>query len=118
MKRYEEAIIKVSQLPQLGHIVNEIHYWTSANDDDSFQVGIHLLKEARECLFEWSKEDSFLEDVYQAASNANYDELDLFQKAIYHILSIAPIKDGKFDISSTIIDWNEPLENWQHKAFS
>ena len=114
MKDYEIAL---KELPEkMGtkifrdEIISEVQYGLEEQND--FQAGAHMLKAARECLFKWCKHEDFSDKVFERIKTVNYDDLDLFQRAVIHILSVTPYKDNCFDISQSSVDYFCLPKDW------
>ena len=114
MKKYDEA---VNSLPQKGDLVfvrGEIDASLEPkSEEDIIQAPIHMLKVARLCVEEWSKSAEFGSKVFETLKTFEYSKLDLFQKAVFHVLASCEYKDGLFDIQNANIEWDFKVENWK-----
>lgn len=111
MKRYEEAI---NLLPQKGDLIELLdHFLEPKTEHEIEQSPIQVLKAAYLCIQEWSSAEEFGAKVFETLKTVEYSKLDLFQKAVLHILASCQYKDGFFDIQSAEIDWNFNVEEWK-----
>ncbi|MCR5310888.1 MAG: hypothetical protein K6E32_05655 [Lachnospiraceae bacterium] len=113
MKKYEEAINSLPQKGDLVFVKEELELFLGPEGEkDPGQAEQHVLKAAWLCLLEWSKSAEFGPKVFEALKTTDYSKLDLFQKAVIHILAFCQYKDGFFDVQNAEIDWNSGADNW------
>ena len=114
MKKYQEAINSLPKKGDLVFVKEELDLFLGPEAaKDSGQAELHILKAAWLCLQEWSKSAEFGPKVFETLKTTDYSKLDLFQKAVIHILASCQYKDGFFDVQNAEIAWDQGVENWK-----
>lgn len=114
MKTYELAINSLPQEGDLKFVKEELNsFLNPKTQHEKEQAPIHILKIAWLCICEWSKSKEFGPKVFDELDKVKYTELDLFQKAVFHILASCRYCDGFFDVKNAEINWDFDMDNWK-----
>ncbi len=114
MKQYEKAIMELPQIGDLKFVKEEVDMFLDPKTQhEKEQAPVHILKAANMCLWEWCKSEEFGPEVVAGIKNVDYDNLDLFQKGVLHILASCQYKDGFFDIEKASVDYEWDVDKWK-----
>jgi hypothetical protein len=98
MKEYMIAIEEMNNIYDKADIKGELKMYLHSKTSDA---RMHILKAALIFVYDMCKDEDFGPAVKEIMDNVNYDNLDLFEKAVIHILSFSKYKNGYFELSTS-----------------